>query len=96
MGGRLRPGRPRSIGFTVALLLGQLSFADPTETEHVKAAVLLGSVTAATLAALLLRRRHGAYKRLYEAEERDDNADGTPTSARPASRAAIGDHRGRP
>jgi NhaA family Na+:H+ antiporter len=66
------------IGFTVALLLGELPFTDPALTEHVKAAVLLGSLTAAALAALLLRRRNRVYQRLYEEEERDDNADGIP------------------
>lgn len=66
------------IGFTVALLVGELSFTDPSDIEHVKAAVLLGSLTAAVLAAVLLRRRNRVYKRLYEEEERDDNADGIP------------------
>ncbi|HWM40326.1 MAG TPA: Na+/H+ antiporter NhaA, partial [Streptomyces sp.] len=32
------------IGFTVSLLVAELSFADPTTTEHVKAAVLTGSL----------------------------------------------------
>lgn len=66
------------IGFTVALLIGELAFPDPAEAEHVKAAVLIGSLTAATLAAVLLRRRNRVYKRLYEEEERDDDADGIP------------------
>ncbi|MEU4064620.1 Na+/H+ antiporter NhaA [Streptomyces wedmorensis] len=66
------------IGFTVALLLGELSFTDPAQIEHVKAAVLLGSVTAAALAAVLLRRRNQVYKRLWEEEERDEDADGIP------------------
>ncbi|MEV3929718.1 MULTISPECIES: Na+/H+ antiporter NhaA [unclassified Streptomyces] len=66
------------IGFTVALLIGELAFPDPAEAEHVKAAVLIGSLTAATLAAVLLRRRNRVYKRLCEEEERDDDADGIP------------------
>ncbi|WP_031005195.1 Na+/H+ antiporter NhaA [Streptomyces sp. NRRL F-5727] len=66
------------IGFTVALLLGELSFTDPALTEHVKAAVLLASLTAAALAAVLLRARNRVYKRLYEEEERDEDADGIP------------------
>ncbi|MFP1628053.1 Na+/H+ antiporter NhaA [Streptomyces sp. 5K101] len=66
------------IGFTVALLLGELSFTDPAQTEHVKAAVLLGSLTAAVLAAVLLRRRNRVYKRLWEEESRDVDADGIP------------------
>ncbi|MFI8324068.1 Na+/H+ antiporter NhaA [Streptomyces sp. NPDC085529] len=66
------------IGFTVALLLGELSFTDPAQVEHVKAAVLLGSLTAAALAAVLLRRRNRVYKRLWEEENRDEDADGIP------------------
>ncbi|MFJ5711317.1 Na+/H+ antiporter NhaA [Streptomyces sp. NPDC093105] len=66
------------IGFTVALLLGELSFNDPALTEHVKAAVLLASLTAAAVAAVLLRARNRVYKRLYEEEERDEDADGIP------------------
>ncbi|MFI9121485.1 Na+/H+ antiporter NhaA [Streptomyces bikiniensis] len=66
------------IGFTVALLIGELAFPDPARAEHVKAAVLIGSLTAAALAALLLRRRNRLYKQLYEAENRDDDHDGIP------------------
>ncbi|MGI5355776.1 Na+/H+ antiporter NhaA [Streptomyces sp. CA-252508] len=66
------------IGFTVALLIGELAFPDPATTEHVKAAVLAGSLLAAFLAALLIRRRNGVYRRLYEEETRDDDHDGIP------------------
>ncbi|GGP93458.1 Na+/H+ antiporter NhaA [Streptomyces roseolilacinus] len=66
------------IGFTVALLIGELSFPDPAMTERVKAAVLIGSVIAAFLAALLIKRRNGIYRRLYEEEERDEDHDGIP------------------
>ncbi|WP_137992575.1 Na+/H+ antiporter NhaA [Streptomyces vilmorinianum] len=66
------------IGFTVALLIGELAFPDPAAAEHIKAAVLIGSLTAAVLAAFLLRRRNRVYRRLYEEENRDDNADGIP------------------
>ncbi len=52
------------IGFTVSLLIGELSFDPGTaQAEHVKAAVLLASVTAAVLGAVLLSwrtRRHAA------------------------------------
>ncbi|MGW4050426.1 Na+/H+ antiporter NhaA, partial [Streptomyces sp. NPDC004779] len=57
---------------------GELAFPDPAQAEHVKAAVLIGSLTAAALAALLLRRRNRLYKQLYEAENRDDDGDGIP------------------
>jgi Na+:H+ antiporter, NhaA family len=45
------------VGFTVSLLVSDLSFADE-RAEHAKAAVLLGSVTSALVAALVLRRRN--------------------------------------
>ncbi|WP_395365939.1 Na+/H+ antiporter NhaA [Streptomyces sp. YH02] len=66
------------IGFTVALLIGELAFPNGAEAEHIKAAVLIGSLTAAVLAAVLLRRRNRVYKRLWEDEERDEDADGIP------------------
>ncbi|MEU0118852.1 Na+/H+ antiporter NhaA [Streptomyces bobili] len=66
------------IGFTVALLIGELAFTDAQVGEHVKAAVLIASVLAALLAAGLLRRRNTIYRRLYEAENLDADADGIP------------------
>ncbi|MFF9070159.1 Na+/H+ antiporter NhaA [Streptomyces sp. NPDC014891] len=66
------------IGFTVALLIGELAFPGQEAGEHAKAAVLIGSVTAALLAAVVLRRRNTVYKRLYEEETTDADADGIP------------------
>ncbi|MCX5582817.1 Na+/H+ antiporter NhaA [Streptomyces erythrochromogenes] len=66
------------IGFTVALLIGELAFPGAAVGEHVKAAVLIASVTAAVLAGVLLRRRNTLYRRLYEEENADDDADGIP------------------
>lgn len=66
------------IGFTVALLIGELAFPDPVAAEHIKAAVLIGSLIAVGLAALLIRRRNGVYRRLYDEETRDDDHDGIP------------------
>ncbi|MGW0609053.1 Na+/H+ antiporter NhaA [Streptomyces sp. NPDC002788] len=66
------------IGFTVALLIGELAFPDPSDAELIKAAVLLGSLIAAVLAALLVKRRNGVYRRLWEEETRDEDADGIP------------------
>lgn len=44
------------IGFTVALLVAELAFAgQPVEIDHAKAAVLIGSMIAAVLAAIALR-----------------------------------------
>ncbi|MFE3850517.1 Na+/H+ antiporter NhaA [Streptomyces griseorubiginosus] len=67
------------IGFTVALLLGELSYPDPTQAQTVKAAVLLGSLTSAVLATLLLRLRNATYRRLYEQETLDLPDDASPT-----------------
>ncbi|MFE9771225.1 Na+/H+ antiporter NhaA [Streptomyces sp. NPDC005931] len=66
------------IGFTVALLIGELAFPGTAVGEHVKAAVLIASLAAALLAALLLRRRNTVYRRLYEEESLDADADGIP------------------
>ncbi|MFG2755721.1 Na+/H+ antiporter NhaA [Streptomyces wuyuanensis] len=66
------------IGFTVALLIGELAFPDPSGAEQIKAAVLVGSLFAAGLAAVLIKRRNAVYRRLYEEETRDDDADGIP------------------
>ncbi|MFZ0161491.1 MAG: Na+/H+ antiporter NhaA [Kineosporiaceae bacterium] len=57
------------IGFTVSLLIGELAFGLASErTDHVKVAVLTGSVLAALLAAVLLRIRDGVHRRIQEAE----------------------------
>ncbi|WP_409468622.1 Na+/H+ antiporter NhaA [Streptomyces sp. HC307] len=66
------------IGFTVSLLIGELAYPDPADREQIKAAVLLGSLTSALLACLLLRLRNNKYRRLYEEENLDVNADGIP------------------
>ncbi|MEV4038593.1 Na+/H+ antiporter NhaA [Streptomyces umbrinus] len=66
------------IGFTVSLLIGELAFPDPATAEPVKAAVLAGSLIAAALAAVLLKRRDRIYRTLWEAENVDEDADGIP------------------
>jgi Na+:H+ antiporter, NhaA family len=67
------------IGFTVSLLIGELAFeGDATLTDEVKAAVLTGSLIAAVIATVLLKLRNAGYRRLCEAEERDDDQDGVP------------------
>ncbi|MFP5283493.1 MAG: Na+/H+ antiporter NhaA, partial [Actinomycetes bacterium] len=46
------------VGFTVALLVSELAFADDVVLQdQAKTAVLVGSVLAAVLAAISLRRR---------------------------------------
>ncbi|GCB47210.1 Na+/H+ antiporter NhaA [Streptomyces sp. NL15-2K] len=67
------------IGFTVSLLIGELAFeGDAALTDDVKAAVLTGSLIAALLASVLLKVRNTKYRRLCEAEERDEDLDGIP------------------
>ncbi len=67
------------IGFTVSLLIGELAFgAGGSRDAHVKVAVLLGSLTAAVLATVVLRLRNRTYRRLYEAEREDQNQDDIP------------------
>jgi NhaA family Na+:H+ antiporter len=67
------------IGFTVSLLIGELAFgADSPRNDHVKVAVLAGSLLAGALAAVVLRRRNAVYRRIEEEEQRDDDGDGVP------------------
>jgi NhaA family Na+:H+ antiporter len=67
------------VGFTVSLLIGELAFgAGSTRDEHVKAAVLAGSLLSALLASIVLSRRNSIYRRLHEAETRDADGDGVP------------------
>jgi Na+:H+ antiporter, NhaA family len=67
------------IGFTVSLLIGDLAYGpESTRGEHVKVGVLVGSILAATIAAVILRIRNRVYRRLCEAEEVDTDNDGTP------------------
>ncbi|MGW0179151.1 Na+/H+ antiporter NhaA [Nocardia sp. NPDC003345] len=67
------------IGFTVSLLIGELAFADqPRWEDHVRIGVLVGTLTAALLATVVLRIRNRAYRRISEEETRDDDNDGVP------------------
>jgi NhaA family Na+:H+ antiporter len=67
------------IGFTVSLLIGELAFGAGSATgDRVKVAVLLGSVIAAALAAIVLRARNRTYRRLHEAEQSDRDGDDIP------------------
>ena len=67
------------IGFTVSLLIGELAFGVGSERdEHVKVGVLVGSVTAALLAAVVLRARNRVYRRMCAEEEVDADRDGVP------------------
>ena len=67
------------IGFTVSLLVNDLSFEPGTEhNDHAKVAILAASVTAAVLASILLRLRNRFYRQVEEEETRDEDADGIP------------------
>ncbi|MBG0823166.1 Na+/H+ antiporter NhaA [Planomonospora sp. ID91781] len=65
------------IGFTVSLLIGELAFG-VEGAEHVKVAVLTGSLTAALIATVILRLRNRAYRRIHEIETADLDQDGIP------------------
>lgn len=67
------------IGFTVSLLIGELAFgAGSDRNDQAKIGILLGSLLAAALAAVLLRLRNRHYRRIRVAEELDVDADGIP------------------
>ena len=67
------------VGFTVSLLIGELAFgAGSVRDEHVKVAVLTGSLLAAGIAAIVLHARNRAYRRIEEAELVDSDHDNVP------------------
>ncbi|MFC1430952.1 Na+/H+ antiporter NhaA [Streptacidiphilus sp. N1-3] len=58
------------IGFTVSLLISELAFPDDHAlAERDKAAVLVGSLICAVVAAVLLRLRNRSYRRIHEEEQ---------------------------
>jgi NhaA family Na+:H+ antiporter len=67
------------IGFTVSLLIGELAFGIGSDRDdHVKVAVLTGSLAAALLATVILRLRNRVYRRIYDAETADADHDDIP------------------
>lgn len=67
------------MGFTVSLLINELSFGQGTALDDVgKVGILLGSLIAAVLAVILLGRRNRHYKRQIAREARDADGDGIP------------------
>ncbi len=67
------------IGFTVSLLVSELSFGQGTPNDDIgKVAILTASVLAAILAAIILGSRNRHYRAIEEAEALDEDADGTP------------------
>jgi NhaA family Na+:H+ antiporter len=67
------------IGFTVSLLVSELSFGQGTPHDDIgKVAILTASVLAALLAFLVLGARNRHYRQVELAEQIDADADGTP------------------
>ncbi|MGY1740882.1 MULTISPECIES: Na+/H+ antiporter NhaA [unclassified Blastococcus] len=67
------------MGFTVSLLITELAFGlGSTTYDHAKVGILVGTVVAAALAAVLLRLRNRRYRRIFEEERVDRDADGIP------------------
>jgi NhaA family Na+:H+ antiporter len=67
------------IGFTVSLLIGELAYGTgSSRDDHVKIGILIGSVTAAVLASILLRIRNRTYRRICAHEAADTDHDGIP------------------
>ncbi|MBO1266479.1 Na+/H+ antiporter NhaA [Arthrobacter cavernae] len=67
------------VGFTVSLLIGELSFGlGSAHNDHAKVAILGGSLLAALLAAVVLKARNRHYRRVQAEEQRDDDGDGVP------------------
>ena len=79
------------VGFTVALLIGELAFGMGTERdEHVKVAVLIGSLLAALLAAVVLGLRNRSYRRIQAVDPpRHPRPDPDSPHRRPVARPAT-------
>ncbi|WP_404819382.1 Na+/H+ antiporter NhaA [Streptomyces marincola] len=79
LGGAMLAG----IGFTVSLLITELAFAEaPAMEEHVKVAVLLGSLISAVAASVLLTLRGRAHQR---AQGADSPASGGAATSSPSA-----------
>jgi NhaA family Na+:H+ antiporter len=67
------------IGFTVSLLVSELSFGQGSAHDDIgKVAILTASVLAAALAAVVLGSRNRHYRAVELAEQADEDHDGTP------------------
>ncbi|MGY3318918.1 Na+/H+ antiporter NhaA [Arthrobacter sp. TE12232] len=67
------------IGFTVSLLVAELSFGQGTvHDDHAKVGILAASLLAALLASAVLRIRNTHYRRAEEEERIDSDHDGIP------------------
>jgi NhaA family Na+:H+ antiporter len=67
------------IGFTVSLLITELAYGAGSEGyDHAKVGILAGTLTAALLAAVVLRLRNRRYRRIAAQEAVDADRDGVP------------------
>ena len=67
------------IGFTVSLLVAELSFGNGSlHDDHAKVGILAASLLAALLASVVLRTRNRQYRLAEEEERRDSDNDGIP------------------
>ncbi|GAT74441.1 Na+/H+ antiporter NhaA [Microbacterium hydrocarbonoxydans] len=66
------------IGFTVSLLIAELSFPRGVEHDAAKVAILLASVLAALTASVILGLRNRHYRLIEEQDAVDEDADGIP------------------
>lgn len=67
------------IGFTVSLLIADLTFAPGSSAYgHAKVAILTASVLAASIAAVLLMARNRRYRKISEQDAIDADRDGIP------------------
>ncbi|MET0932600.1 MAG: Na+/H+ antiporter NhaA [Mycetocola sp.] len=67
------------IGFTVSLLVAELSFGlGALQNDHAKVGILLASVLAAVLASVVLISRNRRYRRIEADERADADSDGIP------------------
>ncbi|MGX1159748.1 sodium/proton antiporter (NhaA family) [Arthrobacter sp. SLBN-100] len=67
------------IGFTVSLLVAELSFGQGSpHDDHAKVGILTASLLAALLATAVLRSRNRQYRAAEEAEKLDADQDGVP------------------
>lgn len=74
------------IGFTVSLLIGELSFAETSpHAEHVKAAILFGSLAAAVIGGALLTWRSRVHVRAHDLTPEDVSVDPEDRPERSAS-----------
>jgi NhaA family Na+:H+ antiporter len=66
------------IGFTVSLLVAELSFGQGIDNDHAKVGILTASLVAALLATVILRARNRHYRRIDAEERLDADNDGIP------------------